>query len=123
MVQYCSGGKWGLLLRRPLEAMSRTLPLVFVYWCVVVIFMKRLYLWAQFSNASDTAAALKAGLINEIQQHCIDFKRPMLNPDHVLVGGPALLRHLGLLHLAAEFAGPQARRRFAGQHALLDQEI
>ena len=32
MVQYCSGGKWGLLLRRPLEAMSRTLPLVFAYW-------------------------------------------------------------------------------------------
>ena len=30
MVQYCTGGKWGLLLRRPLEAMSRTLPLVFV---------------------------------------------------------------------------------------------
>src|SRR5271157_5305158 len=27
MVQYCTGGKWGLLLRRPLEAMSRTLPL------------------------------------------------------------------------------------------------
>ena len=23
MVQYCSGGKWGLLLRRPLEAMTR----------------------------------------------------------------------------------------------------
>ena len=35
MVQYCSGGKWGLLLRRPLEAMTRTLPLVFVYWLVV----------------------------------------------------------------------------------------
>jgi len=32
MVQYCSGGKYGLLLRRPLEAMSRTLPLVFLYW-------------------------------------------------------------------------------------------
>src|SRR5271169_2670558 len=28
MVQYLSGGKWGLLVRRPLEAMSRTLPLV-----------------------------------------------------------------------------------------------
>ena len=37
MVQYCSGGKWGLLLRRPLEAMSRTLPLVFVYWVVIAI--------------------------------------------------------------------------------------
>jgi hypothetical protein len=35
MVQYCTGGKWGLLLRRPLEAMTRTLPLVFVYWLVV----------------------------------------------------------------------------------------
>ena len=29
MLQYVTGGKWGLLLRRPLEAMSRTLPLVF----------------------------------------------------------------------------------------------
>ena len=28
MLQYVSGGKWGLLLRRPLEAMTRTLPLV-----------------------------------------------------------------------------------------------
>ena len=28
MLQYVSGGKWGLLLRRPLEAMARTLPLV-----------------------------------------------------------------------------------------------
>ncbi len=78
MVQYCSGGKWGLLLRRPLEAMSRTLPLVLVYWIVVAIFMKRLYLWAAIS---DTSAALKSGAINELQAHCIDFKRPMLNPN------------------------------------------
>ncbi len=80
MVQYCSGGKWGLLLRRPLEAMSRTLPLVFFYWLVVVIEMKKLYLWAQFTTANDTAEALKNGVINEIQAHCLDFKRPMLNP-------------------------------------------
>jgi len=77
MVQYCSGGKWGLLLRRPLEAMSRTLPLVFVYWLVVAISLKRIYLWAQ---VTDVAAALKSGMINEIQAHCIEFKRPMLNP-------------------------------------------
>ena len=80
MVQYCTGGKWGLLFRRPLEAMSRSLPLVFVYWLVVVIAMKKLYLWAQYTSVSDTAAALQAGLINEVQQHCLDFKRPMLNP-------------------------------------------
>jgi hypothetical protein len=77
MVQYCSGGKWGLLLRRPLEAMSRTLPLVFVYWVVTAVFMKKLYLWAA---VDDVTAALKSGWINEIQAHCIQFKRPMLNP-------------------------------------------
>jgi len=81
MVQYCSGGKWGLLLRRPLEALSRTLPVIFVYWLVIALFMKRLYLWAQFTTAADTAAALKKGVITEIQAHCIDFKRPMLNTD------------------------------------------
>jgi hypothetical protein len=80
MVQYCSGGKWGLLLRRPLEAMSRTLPIVLVYWFVVALNMKRLYLWARFSTVIDTTAALKVGLINELQKHCMDFKRPMLNP-------------------------------------------
>jgi hypothetical protein len=80
MVQYCTGGKWGLLLRRPLEALSRTLPLTFVYWVAIAIFMKRLYLWAQYTTASETAAALKNGLINEVQAHCLDFKRPMLNP-------------------------------------------
>jgi hypothetical protein len=80
MVQYCSGGKWGLLLRRPLEAMSRTLPLVFVYWVVMAIFMKRLFLWANYTSVSATATGLKAGLITEIEAHCLDFKRPMLNP-------------------------------------------
>jgi hypothetical protein len=78
MVQYVSGGKWGLLLRRPLEAMSRTLPVVFVYWLVVAIWMRKLYLWAQIV---DPASALKAGLISESQAHAIEFKRPMLNQE------------------------------------------
>ena len=78
MVQYCSGGKYGLLLRRPLEAMSRTLPLVFLYWVVAALppSMNRLYLWARIK---DVSAALRAGAITEAQAHCIVFKRPMLN--------------------------------------------
>jgi hypothetical protein len=87
MVQYCSGGKWGLLLRRPLEAMSRSLPLVFVYWLVPVIFMKRLYIWAQYPTDASTSAGVQSGLISEIQQHCIDFKRPMLNPATFIWAG------------------------------------
>ncbi|MGD0831301.1 MAG: hypothetical protein ABR907_10185 [Terracidiphilus sp.] len=82
MVQYVTGGKWGLLLRRPLEAMSRTLPLIIAYWIVIAFSLKRLYLWAQIS---DTAGALKAGIINEAQAHAIEFKRPMLNPTAFIV--------------------------------------
>ena len=77
MVQYVTGGKWGLLLRRPLEAMSRTLPLVFAYWVVIAFSLKKLYLWAA---VSDVSAALKSGWINDVQAHAIEFKRPMLNP-------------------------------------------
>ena len=86
MLQYVSGGKWGLLLRRPLEAMSRTLPLVFLYWVVLAIpaVANRLYLWVQFSDA---AQAFKNGLINEAQAHAIEFKRPMLNYNTFVITG------------------------------------
>src|SRR5947208_16052235 len=47
MFQYSSGGKWGLLLRRPLEAMTGPLPLVFGYWIVVALTQSRLYQWAK----------------------------------------------------------------------------
>ena len=81
MVQYCSGGKWGLLLRRPLEAMSRTLPLVFVYWLVIAISLKKLYLWASPEMVDD---GVKRGLITPEQleaiEHAVHFKAPMLNP-------------------------------------------
>jgi hypothetical protein len=82
MVQYVSGGKWGLLLRRPLEAMSRTLPLVFVYWLVIAIYVKKLYLWA---SPALVDAGVRRGLISPDQleaiEHAIGFKRPMLNPS------------------------------------------
>ncbi len=76
MVQWVSGGKWGLLIRRPLEAMSRTLPLVFLMFLPVAIFAKRIYLWARIT---DPAAALRSGAITAMQAHAIAYKRPYLN--------------------------------------------
>jgi len=80
MLQYVTGGKWGLLLRRPLEAMSRTLPLVFLYWLALGFMLKRLYMWANPQLAQDD---LSAKLISSEQlqaiQHAVDWKRPMLN--------------------------------------------
>ncbi len=86
MVQYCSGGKWGLLLRRPLEAMSRTLPLVFIYWAVIALTHKRLYLWANHGLIDD---GVRKGLINpdqlEVIEHAIKWKAPMLNSGAFVV--------------------------------------
>jgi hypothetical protein len=82
MVQYLSGGKWGLLLRRPLEAMSRTLPLVFIMVLPILFGMKRLYLWARYS---DSHSAFLQGLITKEEAHAIAWKHPMLNPISVCV--------------------------------------
>jgi hypothetical protein len=88
MVQYCSGGKWGLLLRRPLEAMTRTLPLVFGYWIVVALSQSRLYQWA---NHAIVDRDFKLGRITPDQvetiDHCIRFKQPMLNTGMFWIAG------------------------------------
>jgi hypothetical protein len=82
MVQYCSGGKWGLLLRRPLEAMSRTLPLIFVFWLPIAFLQKRLFMWA---NHDLVDKAFNLGQITKDQvetiDHAIKWKQPMLNPN------------------------------------------
>ena len=86
MVQYCSGGKWGLLLRRPLEAMSRTLPLIFIYWLVIAVTHKRLFMWANHDLIDD---GVRKGLITreylEAVEHCIQWKHPMLNSTTFIV--------------------------------------
>jgi hypothetical protein len=85
MVQYCSGGKWGLLIRRPLEAMSRTLWLPLLMVVPILIFMKKLYLWARYTTPAEIADALSKGLIDKGQAHAIAWKHPMLNPVSVVI--------------------------------------
>ncbi len=76
MVQWTTGGKWGLLIRRPLEAMSRTLPLIFLMFLPIAIFAKRLYIWARITNPRQ---AFENGIIDAMQAHAIAYKRPYLN--------------------------------------------
>lgn len=45
MVQYLSGGLWGLVLRRILEAAAKCLPLMFVAFLPLLIFRTHLYAW------------------------------------------------------------------------------
>src|ERR1700745_3149332 len=58
MLQYVSGGKWGLLLRRPLEAMKRTIWLVGAMFVPIIFLWKHLYQWAAFPTAGAVAEAL-----------------------------------------------------------------
>ena len=51
MLQYVWGGKWGLLLRRPLEAMTRTIWLVGLMFVPIIFLWKHLYQWAAFPTA------------------------------------------------------------------------
>ena len=116
MVQYLSGGKWGLLVRRPLEAMSRCLPLIIVLFLPIGIFMKKLYLWAQSQQPGrgvpPTPHHARAGACDCLQAPHAE------HPERVdPVRG--LLRDLVHLHAPAEQVGLAARCRSASQCALL----
>jgi hypothetical protein len=115
MVQYCSGGKWGLLLRRPLEAMSRTLPIVFLFWLPVAILQGHLYMW---SNPGLVDTAVKNGQLTPAQveaiHHCIAWKHPMLNPQTFWIAGIVLFAiwgfytwRLNSLALKRDAQGPE----------------
>ncbi|HEY6412323.1 MAG TPA: hypothetical protein VIX42_01465 [Edaphobacter sp.] len=84
MVQHVSGGKWGLLIRRSLEAMTRTLPLVALMFVPIGVFMKHLYQWAKYPTAAATSQALADHAINLEQALTANAKRSMLAPVPVL---------------------------------------
>jgi len=85
MLQYVSGGKWGLLLRRPLEAMTRTLPLVALMIVPIGIFMKHLYQWARWPSQASEVQAFKDGLITREQMLTANAKHAMFNPTSAII--------------------------------------
>lgn len=85
MVQYVSGGKWGLLLRRPLEAMTRTLPLVVVLFLPIGFLMKYLYQWAAFPTVQAELNARAQHLVTDEQALTAISKIAMLNPVSVWI--------------------------------------
>ena len=46
MLQHMTGGAWGLMIRRLLEAGARTLPLVALMFAPLVLGLSRLFIWA-----------------------------------------------------------------------------
>jgi len=97
MVQYVSGGKWGQILRRPLEAMTRTIWVLIVMLLPVLLLMKHLYQWAQYPNASATLWAYKNGLMTQEQQLTANSKHTMLNPTAAVVQAVIVLGFMALV--------------------------
>ncbi len=59
------GGKWGVTIRRYLEACARTMPLIAVFFLVLLVGMKYIYAWATPANvAANEFLAHKAGYLN-----------------------------------------------------------
>ena len=75
MLQYLTGGAWGVVIRRPAEAAARTLPLLVVLFVPIVIGIPNLYRW---SHANFVAA-------DEILRH----KQSYLNVPFFLIRAAA----------------------------------
>jgi hypothetical protein len=85
MLQYVSGGKWGLILRRPLEAMTRTIWLVGLMFVPIIFLWKHLYQWAAFPTAGTVANALANHWVTLEQAMTLNDKRSMLSPTPAII--------------------------------------
>jgi hypothetical protein len=64
MVQHLSGGAWGVVIRRPLEAATGTMPAMAVLFVPIALGMHSLYEWTHEGALSDPMIAAKAGYLN-----------------------------------------------------------
>ncbi len=66
MLQYLTGGAWGISIRRELEAATRTLPLTALAFLPIAFGMHHLYEWTHADVvAHDELLQKKAGYLNE----------------------------------------------------------
>lgn len=64
MLQHLTGGGWGMVIRRPLEAATRTLPLMLILFVPIVIGMHSLYPWTHAEEAAELAKLGKTRYLN-----------------------------------------------------------
>jgi hypothetical protein len=58
MLQHLTGGAWGLVIRRVLEAATRTLPLMAVLFLPLAVGLKHVYSWTNSQEMARSAALL-----------------------------------------------------------------
>lgn len=58
MLQHLTGGNWGLVIRRVLEAATRTIPLILILFVPVILGMKHIYPWTDPNEMGKNAALM-----------------------------------------------------------------
>jgi len=64
MMQYLTGGVWAFVMRRPLEAASRALPLMLLLFIPILLGMHYLYPWTLPEVRADAAIQAKSAYLN-----------------------------------------------------------
>src|ERR1044071_239407 len=54
MLQHLTGGVWGLVIRRALEAATRTLPLILILFIPIIVGLKLIYPWTSSELMNST---------------------------------------------------------------------
>ena len=72
MIQHLTGGGWGTVIRRFLEAGSRTIPLMIVLFIPIILGMRRLYIWTNPDFMSK-------------EEHLKTLARQYLNPNFFVI--------------------------------------
>jgi hypothetical protein len=86
MLQHLTGGVWGLMIRRVLEASTRTLPLMVLLFIPMIIGLRQIYPWTSSALMNQTAA---------LQQ-----KAHYLNPSFFMTRGAIYFAFWSLLALS-----------------------
>ncbi|HEY3825239.1 MAG TPA: hypothetical protein VGL82_11820 [Bryobacteraceae bacterium] len=64
MIHFVSGGAWGMMIRRPLEAGTRTLYVFWLGFLPLLLMAPKLYLWANAAHAADKVVQEKHLYLN-----------------------------------------------------------
>src|SRR6185436_5728651 len=108
MVQYLSGGVWGIILRRPFEAALRTLPVMTLLFLPIAFGMHSIYEWTHPEAANDPLIQAKAAYLNTtmflVRQatyfliwNTIGYLLTSWSAEHDRTGDPMLLDKLSKL--------------------------
>ena len=85
MLQHSTGGAWGLVIRRVLEAATRTLPLMIILFLPIVFGLKQIYPWTNQAFLNSSPALLQ--------------KAKYLNPSFFLIRAAIFFAFWSLLAL------------------------